>query len=1063
MTGISRQALDRALGFSLSDEQWEVVSSPLEPGVVVAGAGSGKTTTMSARISWLIASGLVAPDAVLGLTFTKKAAAGLLATSRQQMRTMEAAGLVGAADDDDDAGQGEPDISTYNAFAARILREHGIRLGREPGAQILTDGARQQLAYRVVCRSTLPLQPLGATPVVITGDMLELDDQLSELDITPEELIGDEQAFIDDLDGFDSLQNIGSQMRETAQARIMLARLVVEWRAAKAERDVLDFSDQTRLTLALMRQFPDIARTIRERYSVVLLDEYQDTSLAQRALLQVIFGDGHPVTAVGDPCQAIYGWRGASVDNIEHFVEHFPVVRDGRRQDAPRYVLKSNRRSGPAILAVANEVSRALRSRHTGVEALESAATGKGAGVVRVGLFETSAEEKAWIVESVREMNPRGDQSWSDIAILASTSKDLVELDALLRARGVPTQLYGAAGLLRQPVIVEVRSVLEVLHDPIANPALVRLLAGPRWRIGPRDLAALGAQAARLAGGTGRREVSTIGGALDEAIAGTDPVETVSLSDAVLDLGGPDAYSPDGLVRLRAFADELRVLRRHAGDPMTELITRIGHVIGLDIEMALAADPEQQQYAWSSFLDLAAEFSDLDGGATLGAFLSRLRDAERFDVDLDVDLAKQQNAVQLLTIHKAKGLEFAHVFVMSLAKEAFPGGMKRGEWPTSATVVPWRLREDSNEVLNAFPDLSSTPRAKDHKAYREVLRELQDADTERLAYVALTRAERTLVVTGHWWGHTQRTVRGPEPYLRQIRDAAQDNGGDVVLWHPQPQDDDVNPSPRAAGLDEPWPAAIASADVLERSAELVFAHLGHPQALPGMPVNVAGLTAGERDRIERWAADAEVLLDELRARHAPVVRIPLPDALSASAAIRAMRDPQAFALDLARPMPAEPAEAARRGTAFHAWVETRYGQQSLIDPDDLPGAGDADIISDARLVELQAAFEQSPFAGRTPVAIEEPFALVIGGRVLRGRIDAVFAEGDRFDVIDWKTGSAASTDPMQLALYRIAWSQLTGTPLDRIDAGFLIVGTGEVVRPVDLPSLDDIEGMLGAS
>ena len=1059
MTEITKASLDRALGFDLSDEQWAVVSSPLEPAVVVAGAGSGKTTTMSARIAWLIASEAVAPDAVLGLTFTKKAAAGLLTSTRRHLRALETAGLVVVPDVDDDALRGEPVISTYHAFAGRILDEHGIRLGREPGARILTDGAREQLAYRVVCRSSLPLHDLGATPVNVTGSMLELDDQISELDITPDDLVAAEEAFIARLGAFDSLQVIGQDMQRTARTRLLLARLIGEWRAEKAARGVLDFSDQARLALELARAFPDVVASVRARYGVVLLDEYQDTSLAQRALLQALFGEGHPVTAVGDPCQAIYGWRGASVDNIEHFVEHFPVVGDGSRRTA-RYVLKSNRRSGPAILAVANDLSADLRARHSGVEALESAATGKGPGVVRVGLFETSAQEKSWIADEIAGFRPGAGTTWSDIAVLASTGRDLVEIDALLRARGIPTQLYGAAGLLRQPVVVDVRSVLEVMHDPIANPALLRILSGPRWRIGPRDLAALGTRAATLAGGHGRREVRDVGGALDDAVAGTDPVETVSLSDAVLDLGDPQAYSPQAYERLEAFAAELLLLRRHAGEPMTDLIARVAQVIGLDIEMSLSADPEQQQYAWASFLELAADFSDMDGGATLGAFLARLRDAERFDTDLDIDLARVQDAVQLLTIHKAKGLEFPHVFVMSLAQDAFPGGMKRGEWPTSPTAVPWRLRSDGNAALSSFPDLTQAPRAKDHKAYREVLQELQQADADRLAYVALTRAERTLIVTGHWWGHTQRTPRGPGPYLQQVKDTAEGLGGDILIWHPGPEDGAVNPSPQARATDERWPSALANADAREAAAAAVHAHLMAPPALPGMPVTASGLTEAERVRVEQWSADADALLAELRARHASVVRVPLPASMSASAAIAAMRDPQSFALDLARPMPSAPSLAARRGTAFHAWVETRYGQQSLIDPDDLPGAGDDDITSDARLVELQAAFERSVYANRAPVAVEEPFVLVIGGRVLRGRIDAVFADGDRFDVIDWKTGSAASVDPLQLALYRIAWSQVRGIPLDRIDAGFLIVATGEVIRPEGLPSLREIERML---
>jgi DNA helicase-2/ATP-dependent DNA helicase PcrA len=1094
---VSRADLDRAIGFRLSDEQWEVVSAPLDPAVVVAGAGSGKTTSMSVRIAWLVASGMARPDSVIGLTFTTKAAAQLLDSMRRDMRCLERAGLMpdfigtftdtdtgaAAADegsrdahgsllahDSKEAAQdfaeeavGEPQVLTYNAFAARLLSEHGIRLGLEPGAQILGAGARQQLAYRVVCRTSLPIAGLGASPISLTSDVLALDDQLSELDIDPETVIDHDDALIAELDSHVSLQKIGASMRATAQARRVLALLVREWRAEKQSRDLLDFTDQTRLALEIVRRFPDVAASVRARHGVVLLDEYQDTSIAQRHLLQALFADGHPVTAVGDPCQAIYGWRGASVDNIEQFPKHFPVMRSGVAESSARYALTFNRRSGPSILDVANDLSRGLRSRHTGLGRLEAGDVGiKGSGDVRVGLFETAAAEKEWIVEQITGWRSRvessfTDDQWSDIAILAATGKDLAEFDRLLRAAGVPTQLYGAAGLMRQPVVVELRSMLEILHNPIANPEMIRILAGPRLRLGLRDIAALGVRAAELAGGGHRFVTDDVEDALDEAVAGADPVEAVSLSDALFDLGNPGRFSPEALRRLAESADEIRELRRHVGEPMTELISRIGRVTGLDVECPLAAEAQQQQYAWSSFLDLAADFVDFDGTSSLGAFLSRLRDAERFDVELPLDLAVLGNAVQLMTIHKSKGLEFPHVFVPSVAKSAFPGAPARSEWPTSAATVPWSLRADTNDELDSFPSAQESPRDKDHKAYKAILAELKTADDERLAYVALTRAESTLIVTGHWWGPTQSTLRGPEPYLSAIRQTVLDGMGTIVAWHPKPDDGATNPSAGATEVEFPWPAPIESASAIAAVADRVRGAMADPRR-DGLP---AGLSASEQAMIEQWDADAELLLDEERRRRREQVIVPLPSSLSASSLIRALRDPVGLAVDLARPMPRRPAPAARRGTAFHAWVESRYGQQSLLDPDDLPGAGDEDIASDADLDALKATFEASVFAGRSPVAIEEPFALVLGGRVVRGRIDAVFERNGRYDVIDWKTGGSSGADPYQLAIYCIAWSQLRNVPLSDIDAGFFMVSTGELIRPDAMPDLAELARGLG--
>ncbi len=1053
--GLRRGVLDQAVGFALTDEQWAAVSASVDPAVIVAGAGSGKTTAMAARVAWLVGSGFTRPDGVLGLTFTTKASAQLLTSMRRTLSALAADGSAPAAADDLDP-VGEPQVLTYHAFSARIVAEHGIRLGREPGARMLTDGARHQLAYRVVCRSSLPLSGFGRSPVAITGDVLSLDDELTELSISPEQLREFDEDLLSTLRSFEPLQRIGREMLAASGQRAVLADLVEHWRAAKAERDVMDFADQIRLAGDLVRQYPEIVADLRARFGFVLLDEYQDTSIAQRQLLQAAFGEGHSVMAVGDPCQAIYGWRGASVDNIDSFPDHFPAVAaDGTTRRAARFVLSQNRRSGPAILEIANRTSAHLRTVHTGVAPLLAGDNGKGHGQVACALFDTSAQELDWLVQQVDATHARRDPrpvDWSRIAVLAATGRDLVAVDSALRRRGIPTQLVGAAALLAQPSVIDLRSMLELVHDPTANPAFVRLAAGPRWRIGARDLAALGDRAAHLAGGRRRTQETGIAAALDDAVSGSDVVESVSLSEALEDPGDPASYSLMARARFRAMADELRDLRRHAGEPLAELILRVMRTSGLEVEAALGP-PEisaQQQHALAAFLDLAADFDELDGRLTLGAFLGRLRDAERFDIDLELDIAGPADAVQLLTVHKAKGLEFDYVFVPFVSAGAFPGGRGRPVWTTSARTVPWPLRTDSTDALDSFPSRDEGPRAKHHDEYRTVLREVAELENQRLAYVAFTRAERGLTVTGHWWGPTQTRPRGPDPFLETVRQACLDGAGLVVHWADAPADDAVNPEAAQGREPMAWPAPITPErqDRLDEACAQVTTVASLQQAIPGLDADlVASNDDHERARVANWDLLCAALVDEQRARTSRDRTVRLPGAVSASLLMRALREPAAVALDLVRPMPRPPAPAARRGTEFHAWVETRYGQQSLLDPDDLPGSADADIVSDQALAELKAAFERSPFAHRPPVAVEAPFALLVAGRVVSGRIDAVFEAEGRFDVIDWKTGSASHLDPMQLALYRLAWSQLRGVPIDEIGAAFVVVGTGEVLRP----------------
>ncbi|UMG91804.1 PD-(D/E)XK nuclease family protein [Nocardioides sp. TF02-7] len=214
-------------------------------------------------------------------------------------------------------------------------------------------------------------------------------------------------------------------------------------------------------------------------------------------------------------------------------------------------------------------------------------------------------------------------------------------------------------------------------------------------------------------------------------------------------------------------------------------------------------------------------------------------------------------------------------------------------------------------------------------------------------------------------------------------------------------------------------------------------------------------------RVAAWDDEIERLLAEARRERATEVVVPLPSTLSATALARLRDDPQGFAADLVRPMPRPPAPAARFGTRFHAWVEARFGQQGLFDPDELAGRADAGIEDEADLAELIATFEAGPFGSRVPAAVEAPFAVVLGGQVVRGRIDAVYAEPDgSVLVVDWKTSARQTADTLQLALYRLAWAELHGLPVDRVRAGFYYVRTGDLVVHDDLPDRPELERLL---
>jgi DNA helicase-2/ATP-dependent DNA helicase PcrA len=1042
------------LGVPYTDEQIAAITAPLGPLAVVAGAGSGKTTVMAARVVWLVGTGQVPPEAVLGLTFTNKAAAEL---SHRIGAALVKAGVLIEPGGPGEEPTGEPTVSTYHAYAGRLIEEHGLRIGVEPRARLLADASRYQLAARVIRGARGPFVAMSKPIVSLVEDVLALDGELSEHLVSLEQLRSHDAGVLSRVEAMDKPGADARKAAEAARKRLELCELVESYRAAKRDRELVDFGDQMAFAATLAETRPEVGAIERDRYGVVLLDEYQDTSVAQRRMLVGLFAGGHPVTAVGDPCQAIYGWRGASVANLDDFPRHFRR-RDGA--EAARLTLRQNRRSGETVLDFANRLALPLHEIHAGVRPLEPAPDARGVGELRCALHQTYADELAWTADEVRRAIVDG-TPLREIAVLVRVSSDIGPIHAALTARDIPVEVVGLGGLVHLPEVADVIAVIEVLDDPTSNAAVVRLLTGPRWRIGARDLALLGRRASHLVH-VPRPEPGDSDAALAAAVAGVDPVEVVALADALASPGDLP-YSAEALARFAACAAELRALRRHLGEPLLDLLHRVVAVTGLDVE--IAASPQalaaRRRDSLSAFLDVAASFEDLDGDGSVAAFLAYLRAAEEHERGLDSTAPTTADSVKLLTAHKAKGLEWDVVLLPDLTQNVFPSGRGRERWTTVAQALPYPLRGDRDSL----PALAEwTP--KGFKEFRAAVRGVADTEELRLGYVACTRPRRRLVASAHWWGPTQKRWRGPSAYLLQLREFCAGGRGEVVVWTAEPPEGATNPQ---GGVVEPipWPRPLdAGAQGMRRAAaELVRAALpalrnGEVSRLPVPP----GLDAAESSRVAGWDRDIELLLDELRQSRSGRREIELPPSLSATQMQRLASDPDGLARELARPMPRPPAPQARRGTRFHAWVESLFAQQPLLEPHDLPGAADDVIADEADLEAMKEAFLRSEFAHRRPYRVEAPFQLALNGRVVRGRIDAVYETVDGgFEVVDWKTNRGETADPLQLAIYRLAWAEIAQVPLERVSAAFCYVRTGDVVRPADLPGREDIAALLAAS
>lgn len=1017
----SRDELCEVLGVPFSDEQLDAITAPLSPAVIIAGAGTGKTTVMAARVVWLVGTGQVRPEEVLGLTFTRKAAAELAGRVSTALR--DAGVLIG------DDTEGAELILTYDSFAARLVSEFGLRIGLDNDPIMLMGASRYRLAARAVAAAPGPFHHISRLGhASIPERVLELDSQMQSHLVEPGDVVDFTRRVRSRFESAPLWRGkhtaVIAESLAALDERLELVRLVSDYQELKRGLGLVEYADQLRRAVQLARTAPAVGAAMRTRFKVVLLDEYQDTSAAQSILLRTLFsgpeprtGRGFPVTAVGDPYQAIYGWRGAAANNILDFPTLFPAT-DG--SPSPRLTLRTNRRSGQRILDVGNHIASDLEDGD-GVALLAPDDTPPGQVIAR--RFGTQTEEFEWLAEEVMEQRASG-VAWPEIAVLVRRNKTLSEVFEVFRDRDIPTEIVGLGGLLHLPEVAPVVATLRVLDDVAANPDVAALLSGPRWRLGLSDLEALGRRARELAGQRGAREMpEQLSEHLAQAVTESDPAESVSLLDAV-NSPGEGLLTPEGRQRLSEFSAELAELRRHAHEPVVELVRRVVQRLGLEVELLARPGSDTSQLA--RFTTAVSDYVDVDGDGSLSGLLAWLEAEDDHGVGLEQAVPSDADSVKLLTIHRAKGLEWHVVFVPALGEGYFPSRDRSGTWPTRASMLPSPLRGDAEGI----------PQLEDHSKkgideFKVESRADHRAAEDRLAYVAVTRAKQELVVSTHAWPPGLKNQRKPSVYFTKAEALGSDGAGN-------PEVSPTNPVP-STEVSAQWPLHLDPAIIAERraAAEMVA---------EARAVMASGATEGTLDEwiwqsgtagaddaslLAGWDQDAKLLADQHARRRAR--RVALPEGLSATALMAMRADPQEFAQHLLRRMPRKPSAAASLGTAFHEWVERRFDTAVAFEELEFSSRQDPPGLS--ALIE---AFDGGQFGHRTPEGVEVPFLLRWEDSVLRGRIDAVYEwqeDGFEYVVVDWKTSNQPA-DPLQLAVYRQAWAEARGIDVSRVGAGF---------------------------
>ncbi len=1156
--------------FAPTAQQAAVISHPMEPALVVAGAGAGKTETMAARVVWLVANGYVRPEQVLGLTFSRKAARELGTRIRQRLVSLANAQEFRRQADPEVLASLEviaPTVATYDSFGGNLLKEYGLLVPTEPNMEYFDSAREFQIAMDLVAESSIASKQ---KPEKLAALLIKLNAEIAANMFDVQEAIEQTKSLIHLISQLPPGKRQQSAMNkellkiiDTQNERLNVLPLIEPLRQRYAQLGGSTFAMRLAEAAVMVSKYPHIGQAQRQRFKVILLDEYQDTSHSQRVLLRDLFA-GNAVTAVGDPMQSIYGWRGATEENLKQFTTDFP---QSNGEEAPKLQLLTSWRNPEKVLHLANQVAeKAFVGTQRTVEALEPR-EGAGTGELLASYFATEVDEFTWIAEEFASRIAEAKEQGNEItaAVLLRRNSQAAEVQKALTAKGIPSEIVASEGLLLTPEIQDVTAVLRLLQDPGDNEAALRVLTSPYVNLGRRDLEALtrrvkqlnrSVQQKRVFSASTDQSVAALREALEERLdqivtnyleqhfglghaiadpAITDPavadptVADSAVADSAVtggEVSSATNYSSVGAQRIQELAAKLGFLRRWSlTKALPELIADVEKIFGIRIQAQI--DSYQDGHAGlvnlDRFTQVVADYAKANG-SDLKRFLGYLEYAKDSERGLSRDpVHRRGNVVQILTVHKAKGLEWDLVAVPGAdAKTAGEviKGLATESYLTSVHQIPTEINGVPELDFGAMEDQTEANKA--IKAFKESLRVFTAAESRRVFYVAITRSADTLLLSANadydpgWRTDPAARKTNPKQPSEFLVRSVKSSAAEVGYWL-NPEAEGIVPAPSPADRillsdSSVGDAATMTATTLESvSEELVWPT---KRAIHGDEKSIALAQAvlqamqeqenGETldpipgDISTTWDTETSLLVNEYRDRLTEAIEVQPPTSLSASEYISLQHDPAGFARRKLRPVPFKPNAYARRGTTFHNWLEQRFGDPLLLDDEELFSiadefstelpelAAEASALQATEEVEaLKQAFLDSEWADRKPVAVELPFEVSIGQHRVVGRIDAVFQIDGQWWVVDWKSGWAPRDlkgkdmqyRSLQLALYRIALAdQLAsgqlgseadaGVAVSDINAAFVFLGGGaRTVQPAEefLPNRIELEALLDAA
>ena len=1069
-----------------TDQQEKVITAPLKPTLVVAGAGSGKTATMSARVTYLVASGQVDPSQVLGLTFTRKATHELRERIENRLGQLyRYPGWTASSSNDTQeltAVAGEATVATYNSFAGSLVREWGLEVGLETDTAVLTPASSWQIMYELMenwgQEFEEPFSSLDSATELALQVANSLNENLLSVD-EARELMADLGQNLKDLRSVrGAAKAIDAKSLPAMTKRIQVLDLVERYIDYKRENSLVDFGDQVALACRIVtdeRVGPRVIAQYRDRFKAVLLDEFQDTSVAQTILLSSLFA-GCGVVAVGDPNQAIYGWRGASSAALGQFHRHFS------NGAGPVLQLSTAWRNDPQILQAANRISDPLRA--SGQVKVEKLVKRPGVGDERGKVWAARVQDGLAEAELIAKFLA---QRWSpskSMAVLCRTRSQFTPIVAALIERGIPVEVVGLGGLLDVPEVADVRALMSVALDPTSADRLMRLI----------DLVGIDAADLDVVWSFARELVNARASAGQSS---AEPLLAEALSEIVVNFGAFEAFckkyacalSPAGLYQAKRLGRILQEANGAANLELVDFISWAERALGLDVEAAARVDVnEVGARALAALRAQATSFKSQNPEAGAQVFLGWLNAAQDQERGLELpEVEPAPGAVQVLTVHASKGLEWDIVVVPGLVEANFPSYRSRpkedytvlaNSWITQVSEFPHTLRRDYDS-LPPCPFIGLSPQAgKDAilaagEEYRSELGKWEVAEERRLAYVAYTRARSQLLLTTSHYAALSKTPKMTSRFLKELERSQM-----VQFLADDERDDDLNNRAldqssvsvwphqldALAGLEEPGVADVPGQAVLGKQAGLSLRLRAAALVSAAGGCQGAGseealqIPEGLAPQLDDWWRQARLLLQERQIRQENGQEIVLPSHLAATAMAKVGKED--FIMSLRRPLPPPPSKAARLGTAFHEEMSQRLNSEGTLLS--LAEAG-SDRLSPADRKQvndwLDNVAELEILQGYSPYATEIDQEIRLAGFNVRCRIDAVFKAVEKgraqWLIVDWKTGGQRVRVD-QLSLYVHAWAASQNVDISQVRAAYVYVQDGHVdeLRPRQIIGLD---------